>query len=167
MENRKLDKVVRLGTTLPEWKKKAFSVYVHITYKDGRLSISGVEGPLKSGNARGGCGQIDKPIIDSFSPDMNQVKLDTLFEIWEAFHLNDLQAGCEHQRLFGWNKRHLSDGRYAGHVYQRENSDGILCKPCPICGYKYGTKWLSMDVPSWAIDYLESLPDTDIQPAWY
>jgi hypothetical protein len=32
-------------------------------------------------------------------------------------------------------------------VHQDEHPDGLLCKPCEICGYKYGTKWIHEDVP--------------------
>ena len=44
--------------------------------------------------------------------------------------------------------------------------DGILCKPCPVCGYKYGTSWLKEAVPADVIDWLFALPDTTVKPAW-
>ena len=47
-----------------------------------------------------------------------------------------------------------------------EHPDGILCKPCPICGYKYGTSWLTEEVPGDVIDWLFALPDTTVKPAW-
>ena len=34
-------------------------VFVEIKYSDGKLSITGVEGPTRSGNCIGSCGQID------------------------------------------------------------------------------------------------------------
>lgn len=43
---------------------------------------------------------------------------------------------------------------------------GLLCKPCPVCGYKYGTAWQKEDVPQEVIDWLFNLPDTEIRPAW-
>lgn len=52
-------KVLRIGQVKPDWAKVAFSVFVEIVYKDGCLSLTGVEGPLASGNCRGGAGQID------------------------------------------------------------------------------------------------------------
>jgi len=52
-----LYKVVRIGT-IPINNRHG-SVYCKITFKDKRLSISGVIAPLPSGNALGGCGQID------------------------------------------------------------------------------------------------------------
>ena len=47
-----------------------------------------------------------------------------------------------------------------------EHPDGILCKPCPVCGYKYGTSWLKEAVPADVIDWLFALPDTTVKPAW-
>ncbi len=29
----------------------------------------------------------------------------------------------------------------ASWVYETEHPAGLLCKPCPVCGYKYGTAW--------------------------
>ena len=47
-----------------------------------------------------------------------------------------------------------------------EHPDGILCKPCPVCGYKYGTSWLKEEVPADVIDWLFALPNTTVRPAW-
>jgi len=43
---------------------------------------------------------------------------------------------------------------------------GILCKPCPVCGHKYGGPWQKVDVPVDVIDWLFALPDTPVRPAW-
>ena len=53
-----------------------------------------------------------------------------------------------------------------GRVRYDESELGILCKPCPVCGYKYGTSWKKEDVPQEVIDWLFSLPDTEVTPAW-
>lgn len=51
-------------------------------------------------------------------------------------------------------------------TYKKESDKGLLCKPCPVCGYKYGTSWLKEDVPQEIIDWLFALPTTKTQPAW-
>ncbi len=51
-------------------------------------------------------------------------------------------------------------------VYPKEHDKGILTKPCPICGYKYGSAWLKRAVPQDVLDWLFALPDTTTQPAW-
>lgn len=52
-------------------------------------------------------------------------------------------------------------------VFFNEHPDvGILCKPCPVCGYEYGSKWLTEKVPQSVIDWLFALPDSKIEPCW-
>lgn len=48
--------------------------------------------------------------------------------LWQRNHLNDLQAGCIHQRMLQWDNRYISE-------------------KCPYCGYKYGTAWLYKPIP--------------------
>jgi hypothetical protein len=36
----------------------------------------------------------------------------------------------------------------AGWVMPSEHPDGMLCKPCPVCGYKYGSAWLYEPLPA-------------------
>ena len=43
---------------------------------------------------------------------------------------------------------------------------GILCKPCPVCGYKWGSSWLYEPLPEDVIEWLKNLPYTDKTPAW-
>ncbi len=53
-----------------------------------------------------------------------------------------------------------------GWIRYDENPVGILCKPCPVCGYKYGTGWHKEEVPQEVIDWLFNLPNSIIEPAW-
>lgn len=41
-----------------------------------------------------------------------------------------------------------TETKLLGHLHQNEHPDGILCKPCPVCGYKYGTSWLYFPIPA-------------------
>ena len=47
-----------------------------------------------------------------------------------------------------------------------EHPKGLLCKPCEVCGYKWGSSWLHEDVPQDVIDYFRGLPDSPRTPAW-
>jgi hypothetical protein len=51
-------------------------------------------------------------------------------------------------------------------VYPKEHPEGELTKPCPVCGYKYGSLWLKEEVPAEVIAFLGSLPELDMIPAW-
>lgn len=59
-----------------------------------------------------------------------------------------------------------TEKKIRGWVRFDESEHGILCKPCPVCGYKYGTSWLKEEVPQEVIDWLFALPDTKVEPAW-
>ena len=53
-----------------------------------------------------------------------------------------------------------------GWIRYDEDPIGILCKPCPVCGYKYGTSWLREEVPQDVISRLFNLPSSTVKPAW-
>jgi hypothetical protein len=166
--------------------------------------------------------------------DNSKIKL--FFDIWDTWHLNDMQAGCQHQRkewnhsekltlttlspdsLYWREEDHAKNGKMTGEEYEawkvthalcdsawlknkpahpalwsdaikdliekgylkinkaetktagwvnpEEHPDGILCKPCPVCGYKYGTAWLKEELPADIEDQLSQFPNTDVKPAW-
>lgn len=149
-----MKKVVRIGTV--NIGNRRASVYAEIVFEDGRLSITGVEGPLPSGNCLGGCGQIDmhSPKIVKWAKGWSQELYDRFLEVWDKWHLNDMKAGCIHQRELGW-------------IY-KEHSDPVTFQgeACPVCGYRIGSAWLKEEVPAEVISFLESLPETDKTPAW-
>ena len=227
-----MQKVVRLGTT--EINNRQESVFCKIEYKDGRLSISGVEGPRCDGNAAGvmRSDQMDAPKIDHLAPGWTEEMLKNFWYVWHVWHLNDMHPECEHQRALGWTcekkvkvrtwtttmetyttinniKKDCMDRLSKGEtvtlsdenqfilmlpdyivwpelepiisgyykldkeeeksvnwVSESEHPEGLLSKPCPVCGYKYGHEWKSVDVPADVIEFLKSLPDTDLTPAW-
>lgn len=118
-------KTLRIGTS-----KNTGNIFIHVEFKDGKLSISGVEGPRANGNCQGGCGQIDMsyahrnpadndprnkhifggteydstiyPESITFAPGWDSEKWFDLLDIWKRWHLNDMQSACEHQRALGW-----------------------------------------------------------------
>lgn len=97
-------KIVELGMARPKWTKRGYRVYAKIKYADGKLSITGVEGPLASGNCRGSCGQIDmhKPHIDELAPGWTRAMLRRFWDVWQEWRLNDMRQGCVHQQAAGW-----------------------------------------------------------------
>lgn len=54
-----------------------------------------------------------------------------LIALWDRWHLNDMQAGCDHQRALGWT------------LYDEHPSE-----PCPTCGYRFGSAWLYEEPPA-------------------
>lgn len=162
-------------------------VFVKIEWDGKRLSLSGVIGPKSNGDTTGSCGQIADEFrysLTSESPGWDQEMVQKLVDLWGRWHLNDLKAGCEHQRAEGWDRRPIDPlkplNAYGKHfegqrssswnmlvwVTRDEHPQGLLGYPCPACGYPYGTQWLHEDVPEEVLVWLHDLPDTTVQPAW-
>jgi hypothetical protein len=239
--------------------EKFFPVFCSVEINAGKLSISGVVAPMSNGDARGGCGQIDmefkhqnpkhddkrytsRELYGVEAENMQLVEPWTLenwykfLEFWHVYHLNDMQAGCEHQQAAGLTDKTLTIAHYklnsetsqrqskieddikqqfkiktaatltteekniynlpyfleipagedypepehvkkfyafdkteektAGWLSQEEHPEGELSKPCPVCGYKYGTTWLKKELPAEVVDFLAALPETKKTPAW-
>lgn len=183
-----IEKIVHPLTQRDRSGKLNIPVFCKITFDDGKLSISGVEGPLRNGDAKGGAGQIAKHIRGDhghrLSPGWSKEMLETLVAVWEEWHLNDMKPGCEHQRAAGWDKQKIDPkkplnayGKFfpgqrqdswnmLGWITPDEHPQGLLGRPCPECGYEYGTKWMKEEVPGEVLDFLDNLPDTDREPAW-
>jgi len=162
-------KTVRVGT-VSVYAGRAANLFCRIEYRDGRLSITGVEGPLRNGNAIGGCGQIvmSEWEMDTYAPGWDADKVAQFRAVWDAWHLNDMQAGSPAQRA------HLK----AHPVTDRLDYFGKACASLEAAGlqpdashlhngkpYRYGSAWLTVEVPEDALSFLRSLPDTDITPA--
>lgn len=233
-------KVVRFATD-KTCNNKDYSIYAEIKFTNGNLSISGVEGPTRDGNCAGACGQIVMHLKDDIksltpTPQWTVKMIEKFLSIWDEWHLNDMRAGCEHQRAswnleapielrtYSWtkefyNRRYKAEKgelttteyetyqdhvqmvnklifttnnvRYeseavkvaielglikeevserktksAGWVNYRTHPEGLLSKPCEICQYPYGSKWLREEVPTEVVEWLKALPETDITPAW-
>ena len=47
-----------------------------------------------------------------------------------------------------------------GWLKPEEHPEGLLCRPCPVCGYRYGTSWVREQVPQDVIDWLFFLPES-------
>ena len=166
-----MNKVLRIGTIQVGGRRA--SVYVKAEFEDEKFSVSGVVEPLPSGNALGGCGQINmefwhknpkhndkryddpiKPSDINFAPGWDSHKWLKLLEVWEEWHLNDMQSACEHQKELGWTYEDHHDPK----TYKGEK--------CPVCGYEIGSQWLKKKVPDEVIEFIKALPDADKIPAW-
>ena len=72
--------------------------WVEISYKDGKLSLSGVAGAKSNGDCLGSCGQCQEYLLEIKTQEAKR-----LFEIWNKWHLNDMRPNCEHQVGSDWN----------------------------------------------------------------
>jgi hypothetical protein len=165
-------KVVRLGTART-YNNRAYSIYCEIEYENGRLSISGVEGPTRGGNAIGGCGQIDNHLRDELhtitpAPGWDALKLRQFFNVWQRWHLNDLNAGSQVQETY-LRENPIPKEDYAYPKSHYEVASKVLAEAGlnpDADGYLYGHGWKREEVPVEVLEFLRGLPDTDREPAW-
>ena len=82
------------------------NAYVEIEYKDGKLSLHGVVGPMSNGDCRGSAGQCVNSIRNGVpTEDWTKEMLQKLCDIWDKWHLNDMRAYCQHQKELGWKEQ--------------------------------------------------------------
>lgn len=95
-------------------------------------------------------------------PDSYQCKLLQLLPSETTF--TPKTPGKEYVPWEGVTKHHVSTS-IAGHTFWISaknrgacdgHPDGLLGKPCPVCGYEYGGKWLFEEVPDAVIEWLKS-----------
>jgi hypothetical protein len=139
---------------------------------DGELSLFGVVGPWHSGDCAGSCGQCEEELekISIFHEGWSEEDVWKLHQVWNCWHLNHMRPYCAHQEA-EWDMSKelvMPDGKReaAGWVTPDEHPEGLLGKPCPVCGYKYGSAWNKEAVPDEVLGWLYGLPDTKIHPAW-
>lgn len=145
-------------------------LFAEICYRDGRLSIHGVIGPKSNGDAFGAAGQIQEElgrVAPAKGWDEEMVK--KFQTVWNRWHLNDLNAGTPKQEAF---LRGLED-RNGGIGYEKavealkeagiyEDAD-FIHEGRP---YRYGSSWLKEEVPADVLEWLQSLPESAVKPAW-
>jgi hypothetical protein len=124
------NKVMRVGTIAMYGNGRRASVYLHVHDAPYGLSFTGVIGPYSSGNAAGGCGQIDMEFAHRHKRD-NDKRFTQL-----------IQPG-DFRFAPGWDRDKWLDYLDAWKRYH-----------------------MKKDVPAEVVAFLNSLPDTDRQPAW-
>jgi hypothetical protein len=149
------------------YRGRAYRVFIKIEFENGRLSITGVGGPLPSGNCLGSAGQIIMDLRTEGHKDWKYMKgwtpakMTKLLDIWDEWHLNDMKAGTPAQEAFikEWKKTNKYDYTVACEALKEV---GLY----EDNGYKYGTGWLKVEVPQDVIDWLFNLPNSEVKPAW-
>lgn len=143
--------IVRVGSG------KYGEVYLFVELLDGRLSISGVEGPRYDGNARGGCGQCIDALDGLFdlSPGVTDAWIAQTKMIWKRWHLNDMRAGVPVQEDF------IRELKASGWKYDYTDACQKLkaANLFEVDGYRYGYAWVKEALPQYVIDWAYKLPN--------
>lgn len=126
------------------------SADIDVTLENGRLSISGVvyEGKklLKSERnliSAGQCLEEARPIIP-----------ERLAEVWDRWHLNDMRPGTQRQQeALNQVKDTFNRLTWYDEACAYLASLDLLVDN----GYKYGSAWLTEELPQEVVEYIESL----------
>lgn len=138
-------------------RENAVELRIELRQKDKgiELSICGdIWNRLKSDILCGG--QIYGEVSRLFP---NNKRVRRIIEVWKRWHLNGLRAGCEHQREEKWGLKELEvNGKkqLSNWVYEKDHPEGVLMKPCPQCGYQYGSAWLFEEIPQEIINEVKT-----------
>lgn len=160
-------------------------LFVTIKHKDGKLSITGVVGPMRNGDCRGSCGQVRSELLEltSYATGWDARLAKRLYDVWQRWHLNDMVAGSPAQEQFLRNKRKqvvAEHPEYENAPHSIPSKLGFDSHYNMVCswlsdadllvdnGYRYGTKWLHEYLPAQLVDWLYGLPagDDTIPPCW-
>lgn len=165
-------KTVHIGR-IPGYRKTGSPVFAKVAYRDGRLSISGVEGPMPSGDAHGGCGQIVMSWNDDYLASVELARGWTLpmlaqfRETWKRWHLNDMRAGSPIQETTVSAHRASHEcPRMDWYTHIKSVLADAKVDPDPETGYSYGSAWLREDVPADILEWLRNLPESSQRPNW-
>lgn len=133
-------------------------VFVTVKWTDGKLSITGVEGPKGDGDSWGGCGQINMHSWDNYKP-VGNIDPVIIKRLWSRWHLNDMRAGDVVQEA--WLRENWHGKDYTMTCAKLEDA-GLLIHE----GYRYGCAWKFEVVPAEVVAYFYALPDdSDKLPA--
>ena len=133
-------------------------IEVELVRIDGKLRLT-VSGDVDQKRRRGWVTILTGQIYDWIKErarDIELVGIDratlmVLLDVWNRWHLNDLRPYCKHQEPLVMELR--SKGINPIDVVD----DYPELSRCPVCGYRYGTKWLYEPLPEQVIDFIKRL----------
>jgi len=151
------EKIVHIG------RGDAGEVFCNIKLSNGRLSITGVEGPTRDGHCKGACGQIVMHDwgLKTYASGWNAELVARFRDVWDRWHLNDMRAGSPAQEEFIRTWMATNQYEYTAACAALKEA-GLYDDN----GYKYGMAWKTEEIPAEVIELLASLPETEITPAW-
>lgn len=119
---------------------REFQTVDHETVQGGqRLSLTGT--------TRYSAGQITSDVRAVVKPakGITLEDLQELLDIWEEYHLNDMNALCSHQTV-KWE-----DAKYGRRM------DLAAIGACPVSGYRPGSAWLYKTVPDSVLERVRDI----------
>ena len=69
--------------------------------------------------------------------------------------------GCLPEDIASYYILYKIDKKTLGWLKPEEHPDGLLCRPCPVCGYRYGTAWKYMPIGPDDLQTIKSLMEDE------
>lgn len=131
------------------------------------LSITGVVGPKRNGDAHGPSGQICGTPVEKFHHGWDAVTLEHFYTVWDRWHLNDLKPGTPLQMEYlrqvtppyNRNREKMSYYDWASGILDAAglNPDGPD---------KFGSRWHYEELPAEVVGFLVGLEPSQVPYPW-
>lgn len=132
-------KVIPVGSVKENNRTYTGSVEVELKHRGDGFLVLTICGEVRDSSLRRDPVVMGGQCLDDMMALMPGKKLAEIRTVWKRWHLNDMHAGCEHQR-----------------AYENEPYEKHAREVCPICGYEYGTEWKREQLPQSIIDQVKS-----------
>jgi len=119
--------------------------------------------------------------VKDFADGWDRSQLRLFAEVWERWHLNDMNAGTPQQMALVREMDEDLNHKYPdlkGAPHAKAHAEGFDSYYTMVCNhlktrgliydgsFEYGTAWLYEEVPAKVLGFLAGLPDSPVQPAW-
>lgn len=137
---------------------------VELRGENEELSICGVEGPTRNGDAKGIAGQCVDALERITTHDIPLETIDMLGKVWKRWHLNTLRAGTPAQEQ--WIRANPVVFEYPESHYEAASQALADAGLNPDGEYKYGHAWLTETLPDSVIEFVKNLPAAEHDHPW-
>lgn len=140
------------------WREKAAEKVILYHWRMTQEALKEQKAAEKAALLALKCGEIFKPTIKQRFFANLEYSLTTYTETLPANIANYYEPKTP---LYSGDKGH-KETKTLGWLRESEHPDGILCKPCPECGYKYGSSWLYFPIPEDDEQVIYKLFETEV-----
>lgn len=129
----------------PERARQSVTIYTHTLNSDTILKRHKIESSVMERIKKG-------ETVSLSESDRDLLNLQYEIKTWK---------GCLPEDIASYYKLDRTDKRTLGWLEPEEHPEGLLCRPCPVCGYRYGTAWKYMPIKPDDLQTIKSLMEDE------